>query len=69
MNVPPLVRIGPVPMPHGFGEGTSYVVLTRGGWSVAYYRWSNGRSFLYHEDTREIIQPNDVLCWLPQDGS
>ena len=73
VNIPPLVRTGPVPPPSKVNDRTGYVVLVaKRGWIIA--RWHTGYGVLLDVD-RAIpedwrwINPSDVLCWMPEDGS
>lgn len=75
MMIPPLIRLGypPEPKPNCIG----YVCLCRGwGWMIL--NWTPALGF--HQETvlypgsnglvdQTIIQPEDILCWMPQDGS
>lgn len=73
MNIPPLIRTGPVPRPTPTDDGR-YVVLTlQSGW--CFVRWDR-RFFNQHRTLvlidcykLEHINPDDVLCWMPADGS
>lgn len=71
MMIPPLVRVGPPPPPDSRRMGL-VVLVRRRGWMIA--RWHPVYMHLLDIDphvrpTERIIEPTDVLCWMPEDGS
>lgn len=69
MMIPPLVRIGPIPSTAQQGE--RFAVLHREfGWLIATKAAADG--YFYRRDDhgqRAPLHNDNVLCWMPQDGS
>jgi len=73
MMIPPVIRMGPPPLPKKSGDSTGYVVLAeKRGWFIV--KWHTGYGCLWDMDRsvpedRRGIHPDHVLCWMPEDGS
>ena len=70
--VPPAIRVGAPPLDGN--HKTMYVLLVRRkGWLIARFNYNQG--FFYdldaHPHSRHDyrIEGEDILCWMPQDGS
>ncbi len=72
MMIPPIIRVGPPPLPWDMLQKGSIVVLVRErGWCIA--KWTNA-GYLFDIDrtiphSYREMNPRDVLCWMPEDGS
>ena len=69
MNIPPLIRVGPLPMPDPINAPRMrYVMLLRDrGWHIG--RRGFLGAFVLVEPKLETYPAIDVLCWMPVDGS
>jgi len=68
MMIPPIIRMGPPPFP----ENRRYclIVLIRGrGWFIV--KWTQQGYLLdqYRSGPDRAFYPEDVVCWMPEDGS
>lgn len=69
MMVPPVIRMGRPPYSSRSGV---VVLLPNRGWCIA--QW-HPKGYLLDTDTDAVamgtreIDPSDVLCWMPEDGS
>lgn len=70
MNIPPIVRTGPLPAASPDNCDQEYAVMTALGWRLA--RWDKKTGHLIVSDVRcrcYYIDPRAVYCWMPADGS
>lgn len=71
MMIPPLIRQGPPPPVGRLPPKVGLVVLTRSGWHMV--QWHPHGNVLLDEDAVAIntryVNPHEVLCWMPADGS
>ena len=72
MIVPPTIRLG-IPSLDG-NYKTEYVLLLKPtGWTICKFNYTNG--YFYdanahpHVRADYVIDPERILCWMPQDGS
>lgn len=68
MMIPPVIRLG---YPTEAQHGERYAVLHREfGWVIATKASAGG--YYYHNDEfnrRAPIHQDNIICWMPQDGS
>lgn len=71
MMIPPHIRTGPPPPRDVLEPKAKLVVLTRAGWLMV--AWHPTQMVLLDEDAvaaySRYVNPHEVLCWMPADGS
>lgn len=72
MMIPPVIRMGPPPGPDKMRNSRQglVVLIAKRGWFIV--KWDRQRRWLVDQDKAAryaAINPNDVVCWMPEDGS
>lgn len=71
MMIPPVIRMGSPPCKTKMDLDLHYIVLTKNGWSTAMWHHPGMLSDCdrHMPDNARAIRAEDVLCWMPEDGS